>query len=182
MYKFIYAKHKIHPKCEETYIGWYLLIDNIDSLMDFIDYRKRKLVKVYFDLKNRKSEKGGHYFSADQTLIGITMEHTERKTITDDANVLDSLTDGYVRFYNAKEKFVVNPNCFSYRDIDDTFEILETYSSKELVFPNKYTEKDIVVQQWMNGKHWYVRVGNYDLKDKFITYEKGYEAGKELIK
>ena len=187
MYKFIYAKHKIHPKCEQWNEQWYLLLDNLESLHGFIQYRQRRLVKVYMDLKRRRNADGvnvsKHYSGMDENLIGLTMECREdRKTIVDDAMILDSFLETYNKVFMKEGHVLINPNMFSCRWMDETFSIVKTVSKDDMLFPDvTLTQKDIKCNQWPNGNHWYVRVGEYDLPEKYSTYKRGMEAGKKYL-
>lgn len=186
MFKFIFCEYKIHPKVLEKYANWFLLVDSNEALNGFLESRSNKLVRSYFDLKMRRNEPGnnvsGHYVGADENLIGLTMEaHPERKGIVDDSKILDGFLWVYVKGFVDKGHIIVSSNVMSWRHMDETFNILREEQREELVFPQEFSEKDIVVKQWPNGKHWYVRVGNYDLKDKYNTYEEGMSEGRKYL-
>jgi hypothetical protein len=41
----------------------------------------------------------------------------------------------------------------------------------ELEFPYKYNYEDCRFLQWSNGRHWYVKIGNIDIGDKYGNYK-----------
>ena len=187
LFKFVYVKFKIHPRVDEWYEQWFLLLDSKESFNKFIDGRAKSLVGAYTILKERASKKdwdrysdGSHISDADQSLIAniLSLDQT-RKTVIDDCHILDELLMGYRKVFNARGSIVVSPNN-SFRHVDESFEIKDTVVKDEIVFPVT-SEKDIKVSQWPNGHHWYVTVGNHVLSEKFTTYEAGLKAGKRYI-
>jgi hypothetical protein len=187
MFKFIYARHKIHPKIEEYYEQWYLLLDTIENFNQFILSRSNRLNNRYAKLHKEQEEstlrvfRSGHMSDEDDQLIvnRLALDDT-RKNIIDDALILDEFLQGYIKCFKDKGHIIVSPNN-SFRFMDDSFQILDTKISEKLRFPAT-SERDIIVKQWEGGKHWYVRVGNYDLPDKYFSYESGLKAGQQYLK
>ena len=187
-FKFILARHKIHPKVEKYHTQWYLLLDTKDTFYAFINQRAKDLVKHYLNLKENVDENqsdryknGNHICNEDEALIAnrLSLDDT-RKSVVDDCRILDGMLEGYITCFSMLKKIIVSPNN-SFRNMDDTFQILDSREVKGIIFPTT-SEEDISVKRWANGSHWYVRVGNYDLPNKFVTYEDGLNAGKRLLK
>uniref|UniRef100_A0A6M3K6E1 Uncharacterized protein n=1 Tax=viral metagenome TaxID=1070528 RepID=A0A6M3K6E1_9ZZZZ len=187
MFKFIDCRYKLHQNLDQYERGWFLYLDDKDSFEKFINKRGYELVRAYMNLKVNVSKdnpfrykNGGHISNVDEsTIANILYLDDTRKTTADDCKHLDKLLSGYRMLFISKGHVLVNHNngC---RYMDDSFQILETRISKEIIFPT-CSEKDITVKQWEGGKHWYVRVGNYDLSDKYNTYQSGFEAGKKYL-
>ena len=184
MFKFIYAKHKIHPKVDEYYEGWYLLIDNSDSFMSFINIRSKGLVEKYWKLKNMNKKYTGHLSDWDMITMELMAEcRPNRKNVVDDIFMVSDMLKGYSNLYFREGKFVVNCNngC---RHIDDTFEILRTVERKNLIFPIT-SEKDIRIIKWDNGTHYYTKIGNQDVvidgKQKWDSHKEAYRAGVKFL-
>jgi hypothetical protein len=169
MFKFIYAKHKIHPKIDRYHQQWYCLIDNYDSLKEFLELRTKSLVGSYFYIKKvRASGKTCHFSNPQHVMLETrflveNIKETKNKSLADDCKILDEFTTAYVKFFINYGSFVVSPN-WAFRDIDNTFEILDKIESKFFIFPEdkkKLTSKDISVTKWPEGKHWYAKVGSH---------------------
>jgi len=186
VFKFIYARHKMHPKVEKRHEQWYLLIDNQDSFDEFISIRSNGLVAKYFEMKkDMATKKFGHYADMEKVVIDLRMEMTRgRKSVLDDCKVLDSFLEGYFLIFMRMGKFVVSPN-YAFRHIDDSFEILDTVEKKKLIFP-QVTSKDIKIVRWPNGKHYYASVGGQqvtiDGQVKWNTPEEATEKAEEFLK
>lgn len=182
MFTFIYAKHKIHPKIEKTHEQWYLLIDNKESFLNFIDLRTKGLVTKYWKLKDMNKTRFGHLTDGDMIAIEqlLCFKLKERKTIIDDCQILGGLCSGYWNIFLREGKFIVSPNN-SFRNIDNTFKILNKVKRKELIFPMT-SEKDIRILKWNNGIHYYAKIGNQDVvwnrKQKWDSHEEAYACAK----
>lgn len=180
MYKFIYAKHRIHPKIDRYHEQWYCLIDTIESLMQFIELRSNKLCSDYMYIKNKRA-KGDRSHLCDNQQIAIETVLTlneNRETLLDDIKYLDKFTQAYIDCFNDWGSFVVSPN-YAFRDIDSTFEILEERYNEQFVFPdNKNLEMKIT--KWPGGKHYYAKIGDIEVVDddgnkKWPTYKRAEE-------
>ncbi len=184
-YKFIYACHKIHPKVNRTHEQWYLLIDNIDSFMRFMDFRSKGLVEKYWKLKGMNKTYVGHLSDKDMIIIEqlLYLYSGERETIVDDCKILDRLLSGYRHIFLEEGRFVVSPNN-AFRHIDETFKILKTEERKNLIFPTA-SLKDIRIIKWPNGTHYYAKIGNQDVciggEQKWNTKEKAQIAAEEFL-
>lgn len=166
-FKFILAKFKIHPKVPDQYIQWFLLIDTVEAFMAFIEGRRNKIVRAYSNLKDRtirQTVKSGHIADSDESLIFNRLYLDDsRKSLLDDANILEGLLEGYHKAFLNEGHIIVSPNN-SFRMMDDTFKILETRYNDTLIFPVT-KESDIRIIQWPNGKHYYAKIGNQDVVD-----------------
>jgi len=182
MFKFIYARHKIHPKIDKLNEQWYLLIDNPNSFYRFINLRSKGLVEKYWKLKNMNKTRFGHLTDGDMITIELLLSYCqkERKTVVDDCFLLSDMMKGYFNIFLREGRFVVSPNN-AFRNIDNSFEILNEIERKELIFPIT-SEKDIRIIKWNNGIHYYAKIGNQDVvwkrKQKWDSHEEAYECAK----
>jgi hypothetical protein len=190
MFKFIYARYKLHPELSQICEGWFLLLDTIESFNDFLDKRSNSLVKSYFNLKANASrtepyryKNGDHMNIGDEyTISNLLWLDNSRKTVMDDCRCMDKLLSGYQNVFLNYGHVIVN-SVNGCRAMDESFEILEERLSNELVFPVT-SEKDIKISKWPNGTHYYAKIGNQDVVDdkgnvKWNTVE---QAKKEAVK
>lgn len=168
MFKFIYARHKIHPRVERYHEQWYLLLDTFERTLDYTEHRSNKVVGAYVRLKRKWKDgtaRAGHLSDRDEQVVEMAMLCTEkkRKTFMDDMRVLTKYTDVYLRAFMDGMVMAVSPNG-AFRPVDETFDILAEVESEVLVFPVT-SESDIKVTQWEGGTHFYATVGNMTVYD-----------------
>jgi hypothetical protein len=179
-FTFIYTRHKLAKNCDTYHTDWYLLLDTKDSLMAYLEARNKQMLRSYWGMKKQPC-RAGHYPTYEQNIIDTVMYLTNRKSIVDDAAVLDRFLSGYIKVFQLYGKVLINKNngC---RHMDDTFVILKTEQRNGIIFPTEaLTEKDIIVAQWEGCKHWYVRVGNFDLPGRWFSYKEGMDAGRRYL-
>lgn len=166
-YTFQKIRWQIHPKVKRYEERWFLKITDLIHFMDFLDWRSKKLMGAYFQIKKRYPQVEGHYVGEDQYAVGWTLALSKepRESILDDVRVIsDKLLSGYYHFYNAKGYLFINENG-SITPIDD-YKVLEEQKSQHLVWPGqKLTEKDIRIIRWPQGKHFYAKIGSVEVKD-----------------
>jgi hypothetical protein len=189
MFTFIYARHKIHPKLNKYHQQWYLLIDNWKSLLEFVEIRSKKLVSDYFYIKSRRSEGfKGHFGEPWQVALEMSLNLDEnRKGLVDDIKHIDKFTDSYINSFLSWGNLVVSPN-YAFRDMDDTFKILDKIEKKDFVFPDsKLSEEDIKILRFPEGSHYYVIINGITIVDpetgegKWKTYKAAKRVADEYI-
>lgn len=81
MFTFIYAKHKIHPKLSKYHEQWYLLINNSENFLKFVELRTNGLVAKYWKLKDMNKTRFGHLTDGDMIAIEqlMCLKSKERK-------------------------------------------------------------------------------------------------------
>ena len=155
---------------------WWLVIDNIEQLLEY---------------KNKTGSKYGHAI-----VKGINGEENPYQQLYDAAEVYarnrnvsvvqgmsmlaDSMTDKQVDAISAGHILWFNEKG-GYNYGLDRYVPATVYRDK-LLFPN-YTKKDIRVSRWGGGQHYYAKVGEIEVKEyidgeiimKWNTYEEAYE-------
>lgn len=188
VYKFIFAEFQIHPKCPQKYKQWFLLLDEVQTFMGFIESRRNHVVHSYMNLKLRQDKvRMGHISDPDQSVIfnRLALDDT-RKTLLDDAKILDEFLSGYHKGFFHYGHIIVSPNN-SFRMMDDTFTILETQLRDDMIFPVTQ-QSEIRIIKWPGGVHYYAKIGNTDVVDangnqKWNSHEDAYfEAQRYLAK
>lgn len=187
MYKFIYAKHKIHPKLDKYHEQWYCLIDDADTLFKFVKMRAKQLSEAYMYVKRKRNiEKiRGHFTDYTHIMVEqLLILDPNRKNLLDDCACLDKITDAYIHCFIRWGAIVISPN-YSFRNIDDTFDIQKEIKQKEFIFPLT-NALEIKVSRWPGGKHYYAKVGNIDVKDedgniKWGTYKRAEIEAKKFL-
>jgi len=165
---------------------WMLVIDNME---DLIYYHKRmlnsKLSHVWDNLIKTKHGKS-HIDNTLSLIIYYQNEATEPKSIFELTAIASE------KIFSAKAialqntgKIYINKNGGFFPHSKD-ITILEEIKidNKNLIFP-QYTEKDIKVKQWPDGKHWYAYVGDfqveYDEEKKWNSKERAYKCAKYFL-
>jgi len=167
---------------------WALLIETPLDLFEYFDAKSPQLIRAYFELKHKHTKYGdrlGHYVSNNEeyAVHNLFIRDHGNKTMADDiCTISDAFNKTKLDLVLAGEKLLINPTGIGFCWFDPKYHtILEQCEKSDFVFPCEMTEKDIIVKQWENGTHWYVRVGNYDLPDRYNTYEAGMAAGKKYL-
>jgi len=184
-FKFVYCDVELHPKIKRLHRGWFLLIDTVKGLMDFIEKRSRGLVHQYIATKD-VVQKRTHFYSNEQYAIHETLLHSPRRlTCIDDIRILaDKFLPTYIQMFQREGSLLVNKN-MGCRPIGGRFRILKEDVRDSLVFP-EFTKDDIKVTKWPNGKHWYAKIGNEDVVNedgnmKWNTYKRAYAMAEKFL-
>jgi len=179
-YKFIKIKANYLGDKDNTY--WALLVENMIDLFRYFEAKNPQLVKAYFEIKKKKSF--GHCIGNEQVAVEtLFIADNNSKTVADDIIIIsDTFSKPKIREIINGNKLIINPSGIGFCRFDEKYHtILQTIESDDFNFPCNVDYDDIIVKQWQNGKHWYVRVGQYDLPDKYFSYELGFKAGKEYL-
>lgn len=186
-----YTFVRIRNKNEENSKGsWYLLADSISTIYEhFNTYGKAYFKNGVDDYIAWISRGGiGHYKSTFARLIDVTSQlrvgvpwiivATEIEN-----NMLQTRLNGYLKGeiqYLNKEMSVLIDN--------PLIEIIETVEKDKLVYPDdeRMSIDDVRYIKWVGGKHWYAKVGRFDIVDKhnnqkWDTKEEAEEAAKWFI-
>ena len=100
-------------------------------------------------------------------------------------NVINATVDLFDEIFRDKLKALNKYDCLyiqpcgSYFFPSDTHVILKTKELDKCIFPD---ENEIQYIKWPNGKHWYAKVGNKDVKVDGIMKWNTKEAAEEAVK
>ena len=179
-YKFVKIKADYLGDTDNAY--WALLVENMSDLFYYFEVKNPQLVKAYFEIKKKKH--AGHCIGNEQIAVE-TLFITDHccKTVIDDIFLIsDTFSKPKIHEIMRGNKIIINPSGIGFCRFDGKYHtILKRIESDDFNFPCDVNYDDIIVRQWEGGKHWYVRVGQYDLPNKYITYESGLNAGKEYL-
>lgn len=178
-YLFYKIKDKQFPKMGEW---WVLVIDTPDRLVSYNDFRGKNLVHSYYKGKE-KLKKKYHLGSEEWTMMKLLELRPKRKTVIDDINILSdeliapmthSFLDGKIPLIN---------QVGGYRFLDKSVKILEQIEKNELIFP-KDNRLGIKISRFPMGKHYYAKVGQYEVKDEDgnIKWNTAQEAERQAKK
>lgn len=171
--------------------GWMLVIQDIETLIYYqtLNY-KPQLPRVWDNVISTINGQS-HINSTLGTLLKLEMEvhKGEAKSIIEHTDTL------LKRLYKDKMKVIsetggiyINKNggyfCF-HKGLQIQDEKILKNKAGQIVFP-KYTEKDIKIIQWENGKHYYAKIGNIDVVDKmnnqkWNTKKRAQEIANEFL-
>lgn len=182
-FKFVYVRHKIHPKCDRLHEGWYCLIDTEPTLHAYTILKSGKLGEEYLKLKDDVLV-GNHINSGYKQIIFATLMDRPRlgRSIVDDVLTLHTkLLQPMVESFLRVGHLLISPNG-SYRFMDETFTVLETVEREDFVFPDnkRYTQADVSITRWPYGRHYYLRICDVDY-GKFNTYEYAQEESVTIL-
>ncbi|KKM23971.1 hypothetical protein LCGC14_1609770 [marine sediment metagenome] len=177
MFKFAHIKYN-YLRGEKA---WQLLVEDVTDLLRYMEVTSGADVKDYFELKRRTKKRIHLNTKLEMFRSLITSCKTERKTCIDDLNIIsDTIFKPKLKAILRGKKLLINSvGGWCWLD-NERMEVLEIITNDKFVYPY-YSEKDIKINRWENGTHWYVRIGNYDMPEKFIEYDDAKEAGRKYI-
>lgn len=176
--------------------GWTLEINNYDLYKEWSDKYHTKIFQDGVDniiyrsntwKKDGKYKTQGHWTSEIASLS---------EKVGGDEHEID-LIDGFEKvtndYINSKFKAIQDGNTIYVYEgcqwfiLPDNCEIVETIESDILEYPNQYTEKDIRIIKYENGKHYYAKIGMIEVVDddgsrKWNTYKYAYDIAIDYLK
>lgn len=190
-------------------IHWALLIDNQSDFDLFLKDRAKELYKTYKTAREHIKKYGDLSHSTRMAyLIGMALEkeNCNRKNIFDDLLIIDKIfLTPFIDVFNTEKKILVwqSINKWDHEKYAGfmpysafinhplKLEVIKEIEKDELIFPTekeferKYTEKDITINKWPEGKHYYAKIKDKDVivknKNKWNTYEYAYENAKKYL-
>jgi hypothetical protein len=187
-YKFILTQITNVP----SIIQWGWLIDNTLSLMEFIEIKQKRQAVDYFKAK-KEAIKNEHCIESGTCAINwlftIKKAFSENKktTIIDDFYLMhDEFIKPIIETYKETGGLFVWSNLFAFAPTGG-YTYLKEITKSKLIFPGTtYSKEDIRIIQWRGGKHWYAKIGNYDVEinnnSKWDTYNSAYKAACNYLK
>lgn len=160
--------------------GWWLKISTLEELLNYHERTESQIVTGFNRLvgiqKNVGTETAGAemYIENYAANRGLSLAEAVSEI---DAGILGDqmglLLKGYNVYINQRGGWF-----FGAKDYSDW------YDSENLVFPD-FTEKQIRIEQWGGGKHYYAYVGKLQVKDgdtiKWDTYDEAYRQAMTVI-
>lgn len=160
---FYKIKDKKFPKMGEW---WVLVINTPQRLCEYNEFKSKKLIESYFKGKD-KIKKKQHLGWEEFVMLKMLEFRPKRKTIIDDVKIIsDTMLNPMTKFYLFNDKIPLINQVGGYRFLDKSVEILEELEKDELIFPED-ERLGIKISRWFEGKHYYAKVGQYDVKDDY---------------
>jgi hypothetical protein len=103
--------------------------------------------------------------------------------VDDLAHLSDVFSKPKIRMVLEGKKLLINSSGIGFCPFSEKHhKIIEVMKRKDYNFPtHTLTEKDIKITKWEGGRHWYVKVGQHQLDDKFNTYDYAFDQGKKFL-
>lgn len=176
-----------NKKFESMRSYWVYVVDSFESLAFATDVKRNTYTQAYWTAKNKNIRSINPHYDAEELVVAMACENANTKTIIEDCSVIDDVfLSPLHRLYREFGIVVVGVNG-GFHQFDGDYEVLEEVISDVYKFPEeKYTKWDIKISQWVNGKHWYAKVGNVDVHDnggnmKWDTYDEAEKWAKAYI-
>lgn len=194
---------------DEESKGWWLKIDTAEKLLDYLQQSANKRLsggfELYWELYKRENtkEKGQHK-SIREILEEMTMQErfelmTKRRN---DFNMMLGAIMQAEKYGGTIFDGFRNMNIETgYKELEDIRRYGQTYLNaaggstfyveytqfcrkNKLIFPN-FTEKDIRIEQFKGGTHYYAYIGNMEVKNgdtlRFHSYEEAHNRAAALL-
>jgi hypothetical protein len=180
MYKF--QKVKMNHNGITLDYDWMLVIDSIEDLITYHENVMRVQIPRAWDNLIRIKESKAH--------AETTLAHLIYCTAYSNKSLLEHTVIVTDRIFQAKEKSIIeygkiyiNKNGGYFPHTDD-ISVLDEMEVGKLIFP-QYTEKDIRIQKWEGGRHYYAYVGGFEVEmnglKKWGTEEEAMDMAKLFL-
>ena len=161
---------------------WYLKPEKLEDVIEhfkkfcgrefkegFEDFRDNVSVKKDYNCEKYLYSKN-HSSSLWRYAVEMTMQFGGESWLNA-ANSLEEQTykNRIERFLEGKPIFLTDG--LPYFPPKEWPEYDEEVWKEELEFPYEYNYEDCRFLQWPNGRHWYVKIGNIDIGDKYGNYK-----------
>jgi len=157
------------PNSDHYLTEWLLVIEDIDTLEEYMEKRAKSLMGTYYKMKEKKFT--GHCFSKDELMLETALTYGREKpviTVIDDCTrIADTILSAYSKMFLIDGiVFITYNDCI--RPIKNTQKkTLKTENKEILAWPLRdYTENDISVNRWPEGKHYYAKIRNIEVADE----------------
>lgn len=188
MFTFKKITRKLHPKIKETHTDWYLVIEDEETLEQYMELRRKGVVVEYMEAKRLLAKNNDHFTSQLQSAIHLTFQcKPPTKNIVEDMEIVDdNFIDPYYKIFNDRGIiYITKVNSICPLTKNDIVEIHDEVKCKKCVFP-EYTAKDIKVTRWPGGKHYYAKIGGVEVeingKTKWNTAKMAETEAKKFLR
>jgi len=159
-----------------------ILIDSLESYQEYYENFKNKFTIAESEIKTLKNFSGHGHSTLAQIVSCLHEDKSDREPMLFHLKKLQgTLLANQVKDILNGNKLVINKHG-GYTIIfkDDEYRILETDEKK-------YTRKDIKINKWFGGKHFYAKISEIDVVDEFgnvkwNTEEDATKAAEKYIK
>jgi hypothetical protein len=179
-YKFVIIRDKTLPHLKYS---WMLECNDVQTLLDHNDkYMHTEIEKGVKDWFSSNGGKTDHLTTNWSSVIYSTMLSNGKNFINTSCELENKIINNKINAVNEYGTIYLRENG-SYMLHTSHYEVISFIEKDYLLYP-EYSEKDIKISQWINGTHWYAKIGKMDVVSedgtaKWNTYE---EAYKEALK
>lgn len=177
--------------------AWVCRVDTMKAAMDVAHVKARRFGEDYYEVKREKATwdrpKHGHISSRPAKMMeDLLVYHQdsplnteqEQTALNELAFVSQVFIEPIIETVAEGEKWYVNKNWGMIPYKDDEFTVRTTCERNEYVFPVE-GEDDIEIMQWPNGRHYYAKVGNQQVRidgeQKWVTFRRAYDRALEFL-
>lgn len=162
---------------------WMLKIDSYEQLLEYEELiGGPRIVKAFSDTVNSRE------FQEAANIPGELKNHSCNsltypfilRAMNKNVGIVEAIADFADEVFTNKVKMLNNfgciyiQSCGSYMGRSETHKIVETKELEELVYPDN---KKIRYLQWPNGRHWYAKIGDTDIRvDGVMKWDSRSEA------
>lgn len=167
--------------------GWYLKIDTIEKLLDYVKNTNKQWENVFLSLVNSKEFNKYGVEHADKIACSVGFYGINHKL-----SALQATNDFRYNVFRDQLNelcndniILINRNNGYYSIKKDSEKPLQFYVSKEFKFP-KFSKDDIRIKKFPLGNHYYAYIGNVQLRNKdkvkWNSYEEALDFASKYIK
>jgi hypothetical protein len=163
---------------------WMLVIESLEDLMDYHkNVMKVQIPRAWDNLIEIQKGKAHVETNLAYLIYCSTPSSNNTSLVELTTMVGDRIFDAKASGIIAHGKIYINKNGGYFPHTND-ITVLDEMAVEKLIFP-QYTEKDIRIQKWEGGKHYYAYVGNFEVEmfglKKWNTEEKATQMAKLFL-
>lgn len=164
---------------------WVLVIDTVERLYNYNEFKSKQMTSSYFKAKSKINKKQ-HLTWEEFVLTKILEFRPNRKTMIDDITILSrNMISPMTNFFLSGKIPLIN-QVGGYRFLNNTVKILHRVKKDNIIWPED-SYLDIKISRWPEGKHYYAKVGKYDVQDekgnvKWNTAKEAKRVAKTFLK
>lgn len=160
----------LKPECLQDVIDHFNKICGREIKEGFEDFRDNTRIrkssvdgKPYLDSMNHSSS---HWRNA----VELEMRMKDQSWVEAACSLEDrTYKDRIERFLSGKPIYLLNS--LAYSPFKEHPKYDEEKWIEELIYPFEYNYDEVRFIQWPEGRHWYVKIGNIDIGDKWGNYK-----------
>ena len=187
-------KYTFHKIGNQISSGWYCLINNSQTLLDYLDYMGKRQYKNWCFIKDSPESKDGHCKTQEasnlKTLLTLEMSRKgiEEMSMPAGLNYLIHVsTKSVIEVFNREGEVYASRKgaCRPSTKLLDCEKVIEERYSNEFIFPsNDYVKTEI--KRWPLGKHFYILIDGISVEIegqvKWNTVKAAEEALADYVK
>ena len=166
-YTFIKIRIPETENCKElVYPNWFFVANDVIDIIQHTDkFLNSQVEEAVLDIIEEK--KGTRHFITNLGWSANEIAKLKGGSPIYDAlpSLMQQILEGKIKLLDKGIKPLIRDNG-TYMGLIDSYEITETKVMDKLSYP-AYSVEDIKIIRWPNGKHYYAKIGNIDVVDKY---------------